>query len=278
MAERSSGNLVVPLRDIDPDEAVVAVEQGRAGRRCDADELPTRLRIGRPCGQRVPVAHPRKGTRIPPAWTPCGFRRSAVETRTGPRRSREPGVAVVPDGSVVSRTRNESTFVRCVIAKGVTSRYRIGSWTVAGGLRHRGEQHEHGRRCRRRHGGSSSPGRATRAAPRPGRRADRLRLGSRVGKSAARVIGSVLADRLSRVLELRPNCECCDLDLPPESSAAMICTFECTWCARCVEACLGGVCPNCGGDLQPRPIRPVAHLTTHPASGRRVLHDGLHRQ
>jgi len=62
------------------------------------------------------------------------------------------------------------------------------------------------------------------------------------------------------VLELRPGCECCDVDLPPESTEAMICTFECTWCARCVEVCLGGRCPNCGGDLQRRPVRPAAHL------------------
>ena len=79
------------------------------------------------------------------------------------------------------------------------------------------------------------------------------------------------------MLELRPSCECCDVDLPPESTEAMICTFECTWCARCVEGCLGDICPNCGGDLQRRPVRPAARLADHPASTRRVVQPGLHR-
>ncbi|WP_256795477.1 DUF1272 domain-containing protein [Terrabacter sp. Ter38] len=79
------------------------------------------------------------------------------------------------------------------------------------------------------------------------------------------------------VLDLRPSCECCDRDLPPESTEAMICTFECTWCARCVETCLGGRCPNCGGDLQPRPVRPADRLADHPAATRRVVQSGLHR-
>ena len=58
------------------------------------------------------------------------------------------------------------------------------------------------------------------------------------------------------MLELRPNCECCDLDLPPGASEAMICTYECTFCADCVEDILQNVCPNCGGGFVPRPIRP----------------------
>ena len=76
------------------------------------------------------------------------------------------------------------------------------------------------------------------------------------------------------MLELRPNCECCDRDLPPESPEAMICTFECTWCRDCVEGVLGGRCPNCGGNLTPRPIRPPDALRDHPASTTRVLRDG----
>jgi hypothetical protein len=56
------------------------------------------------------------------------------------------------------------------------------------------------------------------------------------------------------MLELRPNCECCNKDLPPEASDAMICTFECTFCRDCVETKLGGRCPNCGGNFQARPI------------------------
>ncbi|CDX18067.1 conserved hypothetical protein [Mesorhizobium plurifarium] len=73
------------------------------------------------------------------------------------------------------------------------------------------------------------------------------------------------------MLELRPNCECCDKDLPPEASDALICTFECTFCADCVDTVLGGVCPNCGGNFAPRPIRPAAKLTKYPPSTKRVL-------
>lgn len=58
-------------------------------------------------------------------------------------------------------------------------------------------------------------------------------------------------------LELRPNCEFCDCDLPPEATNARICTYECTFCAACVETELHNVCPNCGGGFTPRPIRPV---------------------
>jgi hypothetical protein len=76
------------------------------------------------------------------------------------------------------------------------------------------------------------------------------------------------------VLELRPNCECCDRDLPPESPDAMICSFECTWCRDCVETVLGGRCPNCGGDLVRRPIRPAAKLAAHPPSTARVVAEG----
>ena len=73
------------------------------------------------------------------------------------------------------------------------------------------------------------------------------------------------------MLELRPNCECCDRNLPPESKEAMICTFEYTFCADCVDAVLSGVCPNCGGDFVQRPIRPAALLAKYPASTKRVL-------
>jgi hypothetical protein len=73
------------------------------------------------------------------------------------------------------------------------------------------------------------------------------------------------------VLELRPNCECCDKDLPPGANDAMICTFECTFCRNCAETKLSGFCPNCGGNLAPRPIRPAAKLAKHPASTNRVF-------
>ena len=72
------------------------------------------------------------------------------------------------------------------------------------------------------------------------------------------------------MLELRPNCECCDKDLPPDSGEAMICTFECTYCRDCVKTRLKGICPNCGGGLEPRPLRPASLLTKYPASTKRV--------
>lgn len=72
-------------------------------------------------------------------------------------------------------------------------------------------------------------------------------------------------------LELRPNCECCDRDLPPGSRDALICSFECTFCSDCASAVLGGLCPNCGGELVRRPIRPSAKLVNNPASDKRVL-------
>ena len=78
------------------------------------------------------------------------------------------------------------------------------------------------------------------------------------------------------MLEIRPNCECCDKDLAPDSTEAMICTYECTFCKTCVEDILQNVCPNCGGGFAPRPIRPkVARrkglsIEHHPASKQRV--------
>ena len=73
------------------------------------------------------------------------------------------------------------------------------------------------------------------------------------------------------MLALRPNCECCDKDLPPDAGDARICTFECTFCADCADGKLNGICPNCGGELVKRPIRPVAMLTKYPPSTERVL-------
>ena len=72
------------------------------------------------------------------------------------------------------------------------------------------------------------------------------------------------------MLELRPNCECCDIDLPPDANAR-ICSFECTFCAACAESVLHGICPNCGGELVARPKRPQAKLANKPASTRRVV-------
>ena len=74
------------------------------------------------------------------------------------------------------------------------------------------------------------------------------------------------------MLELRPNCECCNKDLPPDAADAFICTFECTFCRGCAENKLRGQCPNCGGNLTPRPIRPASKLQNNPASTVRVFH------
>jgi len=75
------------------------------------------------------------------------------------------------------------------------------------------------------------------------------------------------------MLALRPNCECCDRDLPPESPLARICTYECTFCTDCADGPLGGVCPNCGGNFVPRPLRPAIKLLEDPPSTERVLKD-----
>jgi hypothetical protein len=73
------------------------------------------------------------------------------------------------------------------------------------------------------------------------------------------------------MLQLRPNCECCDKDLPPDAADARICSFECTFCAKCVNGVLKGACPNCGGGFVPRPIRPRERLAAYPASTERVF-------
>jgi hypothetical protein len=62
------------------------------------------------------------------------------------------------------------------------------------------------------------------------------------------------------MLELRPTCEHCNKDLPAASLEARICSFECTFCAHCVDTVLGNVCPNCGGGFTPRPVRPSKNL------------------
>jgi uncharacterized protein len=68
------------------------------------------------------------------------------------------------------------------------------------------------------------------------------------------------------MLELRPNCECCDKDLPADSTEARMCSFECTFCSSCADQVLGGRCPNCGGELVRRPVRPAEKLAKFPAS------------
>jgi uncharacterized protein len=73
------------------------------------------------------------------------------------------------------------------------------------------------------------------------------------------------------MLELRPSCECCDRDLPPSSTEARICAFECTFCAGCAATKLQGICPNCGGELLTRPRRPEGKLAKFPASTKRLF-------
>jgi hypothetical protein len=90
------------------------------------------------------------------------------------------------------------------------------------------------------------------------------------------------------MLELRPTCEHCNKALPPASLEARICSYECTFCAACVDEVLGDVCPNCGGGFVPRPIRPSKNwkgdnfLGKDPPSARvkhnpvdRVVHAGF---
>ena len=84
------------------------------------------------------------------------------------------------------------------------------------------------------------------------------------------------------MLELRPTCEHCNKPLPPASTEARICSFECTFCAECVDSVLGQVCPNCGGGFAPRPIRPARNwkgdnfLGKYPASTS-VIHRPVER-
>lgn len=68
------------------------------------------------------------------------------------------------------------------------------------------------------------------------------------------------------MLEMRPNCESCNCDLPPESTEARICSFECTFCESCANNWLNGHCPNCSGELLPRPRRPREKLQNFPAA------------
>lgn len=76
------------------------------------------------------------------------------------------------------------------------------------------------------------------------------------------------------MLEIRPNCECCDRDLAPNDSDVFICSFECTWCAGCVDRFEGRRCPNCGGVLTQRPPRAIDKLAANPASTTRVVTPG----
>ena len=88
------------------------------------------------------------------------------------------------------------------------------------------------------------------------------------------------------MLELRPTCENCNAPLPPAAPDARICSFECTFCSTCADGVLRGICPNCGGNLVPRPIRPSKDwkggnsLEAYPASTKvkhRPVDEASHR-
>jgi uncharacterized protein len=76
------------------------------------------------------------------------------------------------------------------------------------------------------------------------------------------------------MLQLRPGCECCDKPLPPDSTEALICSFECTFCATCAADVLHGRCPNCDGELLARPRRPSDKLASYPPSSERIYKPG----
>ena len=71
------------------------------------------------------------------------------------------------------------------------------------------------------------------------------------------------------MLSMRPNCECCDRDLPADQPGAMICSFECTFCEDCASQEFEGACPNCLGQLIARPTRASALLARFPADTER---------
>lgn len=72
------------------------------------------------------------------------------------------------------------------------------------------------------------------------------------------------------MLEIRPNCEHCNKDLPNTSNEAMICSFECTYCKTCAIEIFENVCPSCSGNFTKRPIRPSKMIEKYPASKKRV--------
>jgi len=73
------------------------------------------------------------------------------------------------------------------------------------------------------------------------------------------------------MLEIRPNCEHCNKDLPNTSTEAMICSFECTYCKDCALEIFENVCPSCSGNFVERPIRPGKEIENHPASVKRLF-------
>ena len=73
------------------------------------------------------------------------------------------------------------------------------------------------------------------------------------------------------MLEIRPNCEHCNKDLPNTSTEAMICSFECTYCKTCAIEIFENVCPSCSGNFVERPIRPSKMIQKYPASTKKIF-------
>lgn len=73
------------------------------------------------------------------------------------------------------------------------------------------------------------------------------------------------------MLELRPSCEHCNTNLPSNSTEAMICTFECTFCRTCAIEIFENVCPNCSGNFVERPIRPSKYMEKYPSSTKKIF-------
>ena len=92
----------------------------------------------------------------------------------------------------------------------------------------------------------------------------------RTGRTAAFARHRALGYDFTMLL-IKPNCECCNGDLMPDSKQAWICSFECTFCSHCVTTRLNGVCPNCNGELVRRPVRPAGKLEKFPASTTRKI-------
>jgi hypothetical protein len=56
------------------------------------------------------------------------------------------------------------------------------------------------------------------------------------------------------MLEMKADCERCHRPLPADSTDALICSYECTWCVECADE-MSHRCPNCNGELVRRPAR-----------------------
>ena len=73
------------------------------------------------------------------------------------------------------------------------------------------------------------------------------------------------------MLEIRPNCEHCNKELPYNSTEAMICSFECTYCKTCALEIFKNVCPSCSGNFVERPIRSSKMIQKYPASDKKIF-------